>query len=74
MMRQFAKPSPRFATGVIYAAGYAAGTLLGFLVGYLISGVWKTGAMAVGAGCGTLTLFLAQLLAQRRAVCRSRKN
>jgi tRNA1(Val) A37 N6-methylase TrmN6 len=37
MMRQFAKRSPRAA-----------------------SGVWKTGAMAFGAGCGGLALFLAQ--------------
>jgi uncharacterized membrane protein YfcA len=59
-MRQFAKRSPRAASGLIYAAGYAAGTLLGWLVSYLISGVWKTGAMGVGAGCGVLTLFLAQ--------------
>ena len=56
MMRQFAKRSRRAASGVIYAAGYAAGTLLGYLAG----------AMAFGAGCGGLALFLAQR--------RSRKN
>ena len=60
MIRQFAKRSPRAAYGVIYAAGYTAGTLLGLMVGYLISGAWKTGAMAVGAGFGGLALFLAQ--------------
>jgi hypothetical protein len=60
MLRQFAKRSPRVATGLIYAAGYVGGTLLGLLVGYLISGVWKTGAMGVGAGFGALALFLAQ--------------
>jgi hypothetical protein len=60
MIRQFAKRWPKAASGVIYAAGYSAGTLFGLLAGYLISGVWKTGAMAFGAGCGALTLFLAQ--------------
>jgi hypothetical protein len=60
MIRQFAKRWPRAASGVIYAAGYAAGTLLGYLVGYIISGTWKTGAMAVGAGCGGVALYLAQ--------------
>jgi hypothetical protein len=60
MIRRFARRSPKAASGVIYAAGYAAGTMLGFLIGYMISGVWKTGAMAFGAGCGALTLFLAQ--------------
>jgi hypothetical protein len=60
MIRQFAKRSPKAASGAIYAAGYVAGTLFGLLAGYLISGVWKTGAMGFGAGCGALTLFLAQ--------------
>jgi hypothetical protein len=55
-MRQFAKRSPRAASGMIYAAGYAAGTL----VGCLISGGWKTGALALGAGCGVLALHFAQ--------------
>jgi len=60
MIRQFAKRSPKVASGVIYAAGYTAGTLLGYLVGYLVSGAWKTGAMAVGVCCGSLALFLCQ--------------
>jgi hypothetical protein len=60
MIKRFAARSPRAASGLIYAAGYAAGSLLGFLLGYLISGGWKPGAMAFGAGCGTLSLFLAQ--------------
>jgi uncharacterized membrane protein YfcA len=60
MIRRFAKGSPKVASGLIYAAGYIAGSLLGLLVGYLISGLWKSGAMAVGAGFGALALFLAQ--------------
>jgi|HubBroStandDraft_2_1064218.scaffolds.fasta_scaffold1635151_2 hypothetical protein len=60
MIREFARRSPRAASGVVYAAGYTAGTLLGLLLGYLISGAWKSGAMGVGAGFGTLALFLAQ--------------
>jgi hypothetical protein len=64
MIRQWAKRSPRAASGLIYAAGYAAGTLFGLLIGYLISGTWKSGAMAIGAGCGVLSL----LVAQRRGI------
>jgi uncharacterized membrane protein (Fun14 family) len=60
MIKRFAARLPRAASGVIYAAGYAAGSLLGFLAGYLVSGAWKPGAMAFGAGCGALSLFLAQ--------------
>jgi len=60
MIRQFAKRSPRAASGLIYAAGYAAGTLFGLVVGYLLSGAWKAGATAIGAGCGVLALFAAQ--------------
>ncbi len=59
-MRQFAKRSPRVATGVIYLAGYAIGTLLGLLVGYLVSGRWKPSSAAFGAGVGALALSLAQ--------------
>ncbi len=60
MIRQFAKRSPKAASGMIYATGYMGGSLLGLLAGYLISGVWKTGALAIGAGGGALALFLAQ--------------
>jgi hypothetical protein len=60
MIRRFAARSPRAASGLIYAAGYAAGSLLGFLAGLLVSGAWKPGAMAIGAGGGALALFLAQ--------------
>jgi hypothetical protein len=60
MIRRFAVRSPRAASGLIYAAGYTAGGLLGLLAGFLVSGAWKPGAMAIGAGGGTLALFLAQ--------------
>jgi hypothetical protein len=61
MIKRFATRSPKAASGLIYAAGYAAGSLLGFLVGYLVSGAWKTSAaIAFGAACGALALFLAQ--------------
>jgi hypothetical protein len=60
MIRQFAKRSPRAASGLIYAAGYTAGTLVGLLAGYLISGTWKSGAAAFGVGFGALALYWAQ--------------
>lgn len=60
MIRQFARRSPRAASGMIYAAGYAAGTLVGLVVGYVASRAWKPGAMAVGACFGVLALLLAQ--------------
>jgi hypothetical protein len=60
MIRQFAKRSPKAASGLIYAAGYTAGTLVGLLLGYLVSGTWKSSASAFGAGFGALALFLAQ--------------
>jgi hypothetical protein len=60
MIKRFAARSPRVACGLIYAAGYVAGSLLEFLARYLISGVWKPGATALGAGFGALGIFLAQ--------------
>ena len=61
MIRQFAKRSPKLASGMIYAAGYTAGTLLGLLLGYLISGTWKSSAAGgFAVGCGALAVFLAQ--------------
>jgi hypothetical protein len=60
MMRQFAKRSPRVATGLIYAVGYVGGTLLALMVGYLVSGTWKPGSAGFGAGAGALALWLAQ--------------
>ncbi len=64
MIRRFAARSPRAASGLIYAAGYTAGSLLGLLAGFLVSGTWRPGALAMGAGGGALTL----LLAQRRGI------
>ena len=60
MMREFAKRSPKVATGLIYAAGFVGGTLIGFGVGYLVSGTWKPSSAAFGMGFGTLALALAQ--------------
>lgn len=60
-MKQFATRSPKAASGLIYAVGYAVGSLIGFVAGYLVSGARKTGAaIAFGAACGALALFLAQ--------------
>ena len=60
MIREFAKRSPKVASGVIYAAGFVAGTMIGLVVGYLASGRWKPSSAAFGMGFGTLALTLAQ--------------
>jgi hypothetical protein len=60
MIKRFATEHPKLASGLIYTAGYVGGSLLGFLAGYLISGTWKSGATAIGMGCGLLALAAAQ--------------
>jgi hypothetical protein len=60
MIKRFVARSPRAASGLMYTAGYLGGSLLGLLVGYLVSGTLKSGATALGAGCGALALYVAQ--------------